>query len=187
MNIPYVRENDHHQPKSQTTAFENPGYDSTGAAEDYDDVGPVIFAPFEENSEAGGISNPIYTEIGMASINVDGPAVESVSKNDNLAETVGELSKKVPLGEGEQLKPDEVEIVVQKEKDTSVRIDTPDQEEPRYEALVSAMSEEAKNDQTDVTVEKEEEARYETLVRQDAGQTVLVLEDNSQSTSESQT
>lgn len=187
MNIPYVKEDDNRQPKIQTTAFENPGYDSTAAAEDYDDVAPVIFAPFEEHTEAGGVSNPIYAEIGMGSINADGSAVESISKNDNLAEAAGELPQKVPLGEGQQLKADEVEIVVQKEKDTTVRIDTPDQEEARYVSLVSVKSKEPKNDQTEVTVEKEEGARYETLTQPDAGQTVLVLEDNSPSAAESQT
>jgi len=187
VNIPYVKEDDNQQPKVQTTAFENPGYDSTAAAEDYDDLAPVIFAPFEENTEAGGVSNPIYAEIGMGNLNADGSAVESVKKNDNLAEAAGELPQKVPLGEGEQLKADEVEIVIQKEKDTTVRLDTPDQQEARYESLVSVKSKEAKNEQTEVTVEKEEEARYEALAHPDAGQTVLVLEDNGPSTSDSQT
>ena len=186
MNIPYVKEDDN-QPKIQSTAFENPGYDSTAAAEHYDDLGPVIFAPFEEHTEAGGVSNPIYTEIDMASMNADGRDVDSASKNNKLAEVAGELPQKVPLGDGEQLKADEVEIVVQKEKDTAVRIDTPDQEEARYESLVSAKSKEAKNEQTEVAVEKEEEARYETVAHQDAGQTVFVLEDNSPSSTESQT
>lgn len=186
MNIPYVKEEDNRS-KTQTTAFENPGYDSTAAAVDYDDLGPVIFAPFEEHADASGISNPIYTEIGMGSMNPDGHAVESASKNDSLAEAAGELPQKVPLGEREQLKAEEVEIVVQQENDTTVRIDTPDQEEARYESLVSVKSKEAKNGQTEVTVEKEEEARYETLAHPDAGQTVLVLEGNSPSTGESQT
>lgn len=186
MNVPYAKEEDN-QSKTQTTAFENPGYDSTAAVEDYDDLRPVIFAPFEEDAEAGGVSNPFYAEIGMGSMNPDGHAVESASKNDNLAEATAELPQKVALEEQEQLKADEVEIVVQKEKDTTVRIDTPDQEEARYESLVAAKSKEAKNDQTEVTVEKEEEARYQTLAHPDAGQTVLVLEGNSPSTVESQT
>ena len=186
MNIPYVKEDDN-QPKIQTTAFENPGYDSTAAAEDYDDLAPVIFAPFEEHTEARGLSNPIYAEIGMGSMNADGRAVESAIKNGNLAEAAGELPQKVPYGEGEQLKANEVEIVVQKENDTTVRLDTSDQEDVRYASLVSVKSKEAKNDQTEVTVEKEKEALYETLTHQDAGQTVLVLEDNSPSTTETQT
>ena len=184
MNIPYVKEDDN-QPKVQTTAFENPGYDSTAAAEDFDNLAPVIFAPFEENTEADGVANPLYAEISMGNMNADGSAVESVKKSDNLAEAAGELSQKVPLGEGEQLKAVEVEIVVQKEKDTTVHID--DQEEVRYESLVSVKSKEAKNEQTEVTVEKEEEARYQSLTHPHADRTVLNLEDNSPPTAESQT
>ena len=186
VNIPYVKEDDN-QPKVQTTAFENPGYDSTAAAEDFDNLAPVIFAPFEENTEAGGVANPLYAEIGMGNMNTDGSAVESVKKSDNLAEAAGELPQRVPLGEGEQLKADEVEIVVRKEKDTTVRIDTPDEEEVRYESLVSVKSKEAKNEQTEVTVEKEEEARYQSLTHSHADRTVLNLEDNSPPTAESQT
>lgn len=178
MDIPYVKGDDN-QSKIQTTAFENPGYDSTAAAEDYDDLRPVIFAPFEEHTEAGGVSNPIYAEIGMGSMDADGRAVETASKNVDLAEAAGELSQKVPLGEVEQLKADEVEIVVQKDKDTTVRIDTPDQEEARYQSLVNAVGKD--------TVEKEEEPPYETLTQQEAGQTVLVLEENNPSITESKT
>lgn len=180
---------DDDQAKSRTTAFENPGYDSTGAAGDYDDISPVVFAPFDESTDAGGVSNPTYAEIGMTSIsssqsiNKDGATGESATKNatsyGNHYEGVGELPKKAPLGEGQEVKPEYVEIVVQKE--------TPAQEEPRYESLFPEKDKEAKSAQTEVEVEKEEEARYETLaVRQEIGQTVLVLEDNARVIAESE-
>ena len=189
-NIPYVKEDNDQQTKSRTTAFENPGYDSTGAAEDYDDIRPVTFAPFEENMEAGGVSNPTYAEIGMTSIsssqniNKVGAFGESSSKNTTPEgprhEAAGELPKKAPLGEDDEVKPDYVEIVVEKETAT--------QEEPRYESLFSNKTKEANSDQTEVEVEKEEETRYATVpARQEAGQTVLVLEDSDQPTKESET
>lgn len=180
-----MKEDDDDQTKSRTTAFENPGFDSTGAAENYDDIGPVVFAPFEENVEAGGVSNPTYSEIGMTSIsssqriNKAGAAGDSAASDGPRYEGVGELPKKTPLGKGEEVEPDHVEIVVQKE--------TPAQEEPRYESLFPEKDKEAKNDQTEVEVEKEEEPRYEMLnVRQEIGQTVLVLEDNGQRIAESE-
>ncbi|KAL9988042.1 hypothetical protein ACROYT_G002440 [Oculina patagonica] len=181
-NVPYVKEDDDDRTKSRTTAFENPGF---GAAEGYDDIGPVVFAPFEENVEAGGVSNPTYAEIGMTSmsssqnINTAGAAGNSAASDGPHYEGVGELPKKTPLGKEEEVQPDHVEIVVQKE--------TPAQEEPRYESLFPEKSKEAKNDQTEVEVEKVDEPRYETLsVRQEIDQTVLVLEDNSQRIAESE-
>lgn len=185
-----MKEDNDQQTKTRTTAFENPGYDSTGGVEDYDDIRPVTFAPFEENVEAGGFSNPTYGEIGMTSmsssqnINKVGASGESASNNATpegpCYEAAGELPKKAPLGEGEEVKPDYVEIIVEKE--------TAAQGEPRYESLFSNKTKEAKSDQTEVEVEKKEEPRYATVpVRQEAGQTVLVLGDSDQPTKGSET
>ena len=181
-NIPYVKEDDDQTKTRRTTAFENPGYDSTGAHQggaqgDYDDLGPGTFSPFEETTESGGASNPIYAEIGMTrisssqDINTDGTAADSAGKN----EATGELHKKVP---------DHVEITVEKE--------VPAQEEARYVSLFSEKSKEAKNDQTTVEVEKEEEPRYQTMAdvqsppsddrQEETDQTVVVLDDNNKPT-----
>ena len=186
--VPYVKETEDDESKRRTTAFENPGYDSTGVGEDYDDMNPVAFAPFEETAEASGVTNPVYAEIGMTKMS----SSQTINKDEAADETAdpryaaaGELPKKEPLVDNKEVKPDYVEIVFQKE--------TPDQEKPQYKSLFVGKDEEAKNGQTAIEIENEE-ARYETLTDvkgtqsggQQTGQTVLVLEDNDQPTNESE-
>lgn len=93
VTIPYKQ--DTNEPKTHTTAFENPGYDSAahfGGVEDglYEDIPPVVLSPFEDVNEFSGVSNPVY--LTMASDNLpsrDGnregsDRLSSHKTNDNL-------------------------------------------------------------------------------------------------------
>ena len=65
-------------PKTHTTAFENPGYDNVGGfgmADDglCNDIPPVVLSPYEDISEFGAVSNPVYSAIDVESL----PSVDS--------------------------------------------------------------------------------------------------------------
>ena len=178
LNLPYVKEVDEDESKRRTTAFENPGYDSAGIGE-YDDINPVVFSPFQETTEASGVSNPIYSELGMTKVT----SSEDVNKDEANGESAdpryaspGELPKKEPLPDDKEAKPEYVEILVQG--------DAYKQEEPRY-ALPFGKEKGAKNDQTAIEMEKEED-RYQTLTGNDAWRTAAVLEDNKEPNDQTQ-
>lgn len=163
LNLPYVREVDEDESKRRTTAFENPGYDGAGTG-DYDDIHPEVFSPFQETTEASGVSNPIYAEIGMTKMS----SSEDIKRDEANGESVdqsyaspGELPKKEPL-------PDDKE-----------------QEDPRYVSLSFGKEKEAKNDHTANEKEKEED-RYQTLTGNDGGRTAVILEENKQPNDQSQ-
>ena len=159
-NIPYVKEGDEEagsQKRSQVTAFENPGYDSAGGlGEVYDDVVPVRFAPFEEVAEAGAVSNPVYTEIGMKeisssqSVNAEsdsgGPDVPKATSSWKTFqdEVAGELPKKEPLAKEKEIeeKAEYMTIPLKKEAEA--------QEEPRYASTMSTKTEEADSEQVKI-------------------------------------
>lgn len=179
LNLPYVREVDEDESKRRTTAFENPGYDGAGTG-DYDDIHPEVFSPFQETTEASGVSNPIYAEIGMTKMS----SSEDIKRDEANGESVdqsdaspGELPKKEPLPDDKEAKSEFVEIIVQGEASK--------QEDPRYVSLSFGKEKEAKNDHTATEKEKEED-RYQTLTGNDGGRTAVILEENKQPNDQSQ-
>lgn len=77
-------------PKTHTTAFENPGYDNVGGfgmADDglYNDIPPVVLSPYEDISEFGAVSNPVYSAIDVVSLpSVDGKREGSDRSSSNI-------------------------------------------------------------------------------------------------------
>lgn len=88
VTIPYKQ--DTNEPKTHTTAFENPGYDSAahfGGVEDglYEDIPPVVLSPFEDLNEFSGVSNPVYSAMASRDGNRKGSdRLSSYKINDNL-------------------------------------------------------------------------------------------------------
>lgn len=179
LNLPYVRKVEEDESERRTTAFENPGYDGAGTG-DYDDIHPEVFSPFQETTEASGVSNPIYAEIGMTKMS----SSEDIKRDEANGESVdqsdaspGELPKKEPLPDDKEAKPEFVEIIVQGEASK--------QEDPRYVSLSFGKEKEAKKDHTSTEKEKEED-RYQTLTGNDGGRTAVILEENKQPNDQSQ-
>ena len=188
-DIPYEKERDEetaNQKRSQVAAFENPGYDSAGALGGvYDDVVPMRFAPFEDVAEAGGVSNPVYAEIGMTeisssqSVNTEshtgGPDVPKAtfSWNTFQDEVAGELHKKEPQAKEKEIEEEADYATISLKKEDAA------QEEPRY---VSMKTEEAGSEQVNL------ENLYVTVIadRQDTGETVMVSDEKENPTAESQ-
>lgn len=158
VNIPYVKENDEGTigTRSHVAAFENPGYDISGVNHDdrgnYDDLEPVSFAPFEEVKETGAVSNPVYAEIGMAALSSSQSRI-TAEENQFPASSAGELPKKEPLTKD-------------KEADYATLIPdnkTQAQEVPRYESLVSKISEAADKEQAKIDIREEVENQDTTI------------------------
>ena len=86
--IPYKRNTD--VPKTNTTAFENPGYDNAsgfGMADDglYNDILPVVLSPYEDISEFGAVSNPVYSTIDIQGL----PSVDEKCESSDKSSSNG--------------------------------------------------------------------------------------------------
>ena len=91
--VPYKRNTD--VPKTHTTAFENPGYDNVdgfGMADGglYNDIPPIVLSPYEDISEFGAISNPVYSAIDVESLpSVDGKRAGSATDRSSSNSSFG--------------------------------------------------------------------------------------------------
>lgn len=152
VNIPYVKENDEGTigTRSHVAAFENPGYGISGVNHDdrgnYDDLEPVSFAPFEEVKEIGAVSNPVYAEIGMAALSSSQSRI-TAEENQFPASSAGELPKKEPLTKDKEA--DYVTLIPE--------------EVPRYESLVSKISEATDKEQVKIDIREKVENQDTTI------------------------
>ena len=172
--------------RTRGSAFENPGYDSTGAMDasgegSFGHLSPVQFVPFEHDKETAGASNPLY-EIGMVRLDVgenDGfekGTSNEYSTNDRSpfselkqpsASEAEELPIKVPLDDGTCT--GHVEITVENE--------------PQSETLVSSKIDkpESRTSEVEATVRQEVESRSASIdappsAHRSTGQTTLVMD-----------
>ena len=197
-NVPYNKEKDEEATTDtrHVAAFENPGYVSPGALdgdgeENNDNIGPVVFSPFEGLPENNAATNPQYFEIGMTrissseSINKGGANGEPDATKASQEDAVGALPKKEPFVEEKEVneQPAYLEIIMKKEAAA--------EEEVPYVSLVPHESETVNSGEINIDIradaeKSQDESQYASIAsaggvqsdRRENGQTVLVLEDN---------